>query len=147
MSKEMIELQNIKVKVTADDWRDAIRKSGRLLVDSGYVTADYIDLTIQCVEENGPYIVLMPRVALAHYRPDKSVMKTGISLITLTEPIDFHSENGPVSLVLTLACVDTDSHLEKLQVLAEVLVDPDSMKLLLEADSEQQVYDLMNKQY
>ena len=51
-------------------------KSGQLLVDSDYnLQKDYIDLTIKCVEENGPYIVIIPGLALSHSRPDVSVNK------------------------------------------------------------------------
>ena len=52
---EVIEARNIKLNVEASDWRDSMIKSGQLLVDSEYITKDYIDLTIKCVEENGPY--------------------------------------------------------------------------------------------
>ena len=81
---EVIEARNIKLNVDASDWRDSMIKSGQLLVDSDYITKDYIDLTIKCVEENGPYIVIIPGLALSHSRPDVSVKKTGIRLITLS---------------------------------------------------------------
>ena len=67
---EVIEARNIKLNVDASDWRDSMVKSGQLLVDSDYITKDYIDLTIKCVEENGPYIVIIPGLALSHSRPD-----------------------------------------------------------------------------
>ena len=76
---EVIEARNIKLNVDASDWRDSMVKSGQLLVDSDYITKDYIDLTIKCVEENGPYIVIIPGLALSHSRPDVSVNKTGLS--------------------------------------------------------------------
>ena len=86
---EVIEARNIKLNVDASDWRDSMVKSGQLLVDSDYITKDYIDLTIKCVEENGPYIVIIPGLALSHSRPDVSVNKTGLSLITLSKPVLF----------------------------------------------------------
>ena len=84
---EVIEARNIKLNVDASDWRDSMVKSGQLLVDSDYITKDYIDLTIKCVEENGPYIVIIPGLALSHSRPDVSVNKTGLSLITLSKTL------------------------------------------------------------
>ena len=45
MSK-VIEAENIQLNVKADDWKDSMIKSGNLLVESGYITKDYIDLTI-----------------------------------------------------------------------------------------------------
>ena len=103
---EVIEARNIKLNVDASDWRDSMVKSGQLLVDSDYITKDYIDLTIKCVEENGPYIVIIPGLALSHSRPDVSVNKTGLSLITLSKPVCFDCDNDPVDIVLTLAATD-----------------------------------------
>lgn len=109
---EVIEARNIKLNVEASDWRDSMIKSGQLLVDSEYITKDYIDLTIKCVEENGPYIVIIPGLALSHSRPDVSVKKTGLSLITLSKPVCFDCDNDPVDIVLTLAATDDTFHLE-----------------------------------
>ena len=109
---EVIEARNIKLNVDASDWRDSMVKSGQLLVDSDYITKDYIDLTIKCVEENGPYIVIIPGLALSHSRPDVSVNKTGLSLITLSKPVCFDCDNDPVDIVLTLAATDDTSHLQ-----------------------------------
>lgn len=44
---EVIEARNIKLNVEASDWRDSMIKSGQLLVDSEYITKDYIDLDDQ----------------------------------------------------------------------------------------------------
>ena len=104
---EVIEARNIKLDVDASDWRDSMVKSGQLLVDSDYITKDYIDLTIKCVEENGPYIVIIPGLALSHSRPDVSVNKTGLSLITLSKPVCFDCDNDPVDIVLTLQQLTT----------------------------------------
>ena len=43
---EVIEARNIMVNVDASGWRDSMVISGQLLVDSDYITKDYIDLTI-----------------------------------------------------------------------------------------------------
>ena len=137
MSK-VIEAENIQLNVKADDWKDSMIKSGNLLVESGYITKDYIDLTIQCVEENGPYIVITPGLALSHSRPDVSVKKTGLSLITLSEPVCFNSENDPVDIVLTLAATDDTSHLEKLQGMAEFISEEDNLEFLRKAESPEE---------
>jgi PTS system ascorbate-specific IIA component len=144
-NREIIELRNIKTRVSAADWRESIAASGSLLSESGYITSDYISLTIKSVEELGPYVVLMPGLALAHARPDESVIKTGISLITLREPVCFDCENDPVSVVLTLACKDAESHLEMLGILAGILANPDSMASIIEAESEEVIYKLINQ--
>lgn len=118
----LLDRKQVKVQVPAKTWEEAIRVAGQVLVDVGSITDQYITHMIQAVHELGPYIVLMPKLALAHAAPSDAVKKTDISLITLKEPVDFGSVNGKVSVVLCLACVDRTSHMEKLTQIAEVLM-------------------------
>ena len=142
---EVIEARNIKLNVDASDWRDSMIKSGQLLVDSDYITKDYIDLTIKCVEENGPYIVIIPGLALSHSRPDVSVKKTGLSLITLSKPVCFNCDNDPVDIVLTLAATDDTSHLKKLQSMAEFISDEENIEFIKNAKSAEEVAKAINE--
>ena len=142
---EVIEARNIKLNVDASDWRDSMIKSGQLLVDSDYITKDYIDLTIKCVEENGPYIVIIPGLALSHSRPDVSVKKTGLSLITLSKPVCFNCDNDPVDIVLTLAATDGTSHLQKLQSMAEFISDEENIEFIKNAKSAEEVAKAINE--
>ena len=142
---EVIEARNIKLNVEASDWRDSMIKSGQLLVDSEYITKDYIDLTIKCVEENGPYIVIIPGLALSHSRPDVSVKKTGLSLITLSKPVCFDCDNDPVDIVLTLAATDDTSPLEKLQSMAEFISDEDNIEFIKNAKTAEEVAKAINE--
>lgn len=143
--KEVMEAQNIQLGVEAADWKESMIRSGNLLVNSGYITKDYIDLTIKCVEENGPYIVITPGLALSHSRPDVSVKKTGLSLITLKEPVCFNCDNDPVDIVLTLAATDDTSHLEKLQSMAEFISDEDNLDFIRTASSAEEVAKAINE--
>ena len=70
------------------------------------------------MEEFGPYIVITPGLALAHARPDESILKTGLSLTTLALPVNFNCEFDPVDIVLTLAAKNNDDHHEMLQKLS-----------------------------
>lgn len=117
----IIDRENIKLQVIATDWEDSVRQSGELLIKTGYILQGYIEDTVQSVKELGPYIVLTPGFALAHTRPSEAVLKNGVSLLTLKEPICFDSENDPVTIVMTLAATDNESHLDKIQAIAEIL--------------------------
>ena len=142
---EVIEARNIKLNVDASDWRDSMVKSGQLLVDSDYITKDYIDLTIKCVEENGPYIVIIPGLALSHSRPDVSVNKTGLSLITLSKPVCFDCDNDPVDIVLTLPATDDTSLMQKLQSMAEFISDEENIEFIKNAKSAEEVAKAINE--
>lgn len=118
--EEIIQRAHIRVRESASSWEDAIRKAGRILVEAGSITQEYIDSMIEAVREYGPYIVISPNLALAHAAPGKSVLHTDISLITLSAPVSFGSVNDPVSIILCMGCTDQTSHLDRLSKIAEL---------------------------
>ncbi len=135
----LIKASNIRVKEKAADWEEAIRKAGMVLLSAGSITADYIDQMIQSVRELGPYIVLMPGLALAHAAPSSAVIHTDIALITLAAPVCFGSANDPVSVVLCLGCTDKTSHLENLSALAGMLLSETTVAEIAGAASAEEV--------
>lgn len=85
-------------------------------------------------------MVIAPGIALAHGRPSDSVLETGLSLVTLSTPVDFGSQsNDPVSLVIGLAAKDHDSHVDLLAALSELLMNEEKVNLLLSATNEDAV--------
>lgn len=123
MNECVILQQNIKLNDTAADWIAAVRQSGKLLVDSEFVTNEYIEANINSIKELGPYVVLAPGLALAHSRPSESVLKTGVSLLTLKEAVNFNCDFDPVNIVLTLAAKNNDEHHHMLEVLSFYLIE------------------------
>ena len=121
---QLLPIDAIRLGETAADWRAAVRLAGDALVASGATTPDYTDQMVATVEQLGPYIVIAPGIALAHSRPSPAVLRGGISLVTLLEPVAFgHRENDPVRLVIGLAAVDEEGHITALSTLAEFLSD------------------------
>lgn len=134
----------IAVRAEASDWRDAVRQAGALLTAVGVTTDAYTDEMVQTVEKLGPYIVLAPGIALAHSRPSPAVNRAGIAWLQLAEPVEFgHQTNDPVWLVVALAALDHDGHLELMSALAAVLGDTDLLARLREADSPARVLELL----
>ena len=92
---------SIRVLAAALDREHAIELAGDLLVASGRVTPEYTTAMVEVLDTHGPYFVIAPGIALAHAKPSESVLATGLSLVTLAEPIVFGNEaNDPVKLVL-----------------------------------------------
>src|SRR5699024_7515540 len=130
----------IALDARAQDWREAIRVSGELLVATGATDGAYTDAMIRTVEQHGPYIVLAPGFALAHSRPDESVHRTALSFVRLAEPVAFgHEANDPVTLVMALAAADASAHQTALAALAGVLADPRGRRALDTAATEADV--------
>ncbi|MEH6781443.1 MAG: PTS sugar transporter subunit IIA [Rhodoglobus sp.] len=127
----------IVLHAEAHDWREAVRLAGAALTATGSTTDEYTNEMIRAVEELGPYIVIAPSIALAHSRPSPAVLRTGISWVTLSSPVEFgHPNNDPVRLVVGLAAVDHDSHLATMSNLAGVL-SGDIERFLEATDPEQ----------
>jgi ascorbate PTS system EIIA or EIIAB component len=125
--------ESVLLNRSAKSWREAIVLAGAGLVAGGITTEAYTQAMIEVVETNGPYIVIAPGFALAHARPSAEVLRWGMSLVTLAEPVHFGAgANDPVSAVAGLAAVDKDQHLEALALLGEKLTDsPDLVNSLL----------------
>lgn len=137
---ELLSPSAILLDADAADWREAIRRSGELLVSTGATDPAYTEAMIRTVEEHGPYIVIAPGFALAHSRPDESVHRTRMSFVRLAEPIAFgNAANDPVTLVMALAAADSSAHREALAALAGVLADPARRSLLDQARTREDV--------
>jgi PTS system ascorbate-specific IIA component len=135
---------SITLKAKASDWKQAIELSGAGLVTSGRTTADYTKAMVQAFEELGPYMVIAPGIALTHARPSEAVLTTGLSLVTLSEPIPFGNiTNDPVSLVIGLCALDHDSHIDLMASLSELLMDVMKVNMLLQAENEEQIRTLL----
>ena len=131
---------SIKLQQSCVGWRETFELAGLGLVESSRTTSAYTNEMIQAFEELGPYMVIAPGIALAHGRPSEAVLATGLSLVTLSTPVVFGSTaNDPVSLVIGLAAVDHDSHIDLMAALSELLMSEDTVNFLLKATNESQV--------
>ena len=131
---------SIKLHQDCLSWRESFEVAGTALFESKRTLSSYTQEMIQAFEELGPYMVIAPGIALAHGRPSESVLETGLSLVTLKTPVEFgSSSNDPVSLVIGLAAVDHDSHIDLMAALSELLMSQESVNLLLNATNESDV--------
>jgi len=131
---------SIRVLAAALDREHAIELAGDLLVASGRVTPEYTAAMVDVLDTHGPYFVIAPGIALAHAKPSDSVLATGLSLVTLAEPIMFGNEaNDPVKLVFALCAVDHDSHIQMLGELSTLLSDNESVNILLNAGDTEHI--------
>ncbi len=144
LSKEFITLTDQHY-----NWKEAIAKATEPLLSKGYVTPDYIDAMIASTEKTGPYIVLAPKVAVPHARPEEGVNQLGISLLRLSQPVDFnlnepYDEERLVQLIFVLAAVDNVSHLTALKQLSQILEEESTIEALIAATSIEELYDTIN---
>ena len=137
---------NISLNVHADNWEDAVAKSSEYLLAMKKIKQSYIDAMIEAIHRIGPYIVLGNHVALAHARPECGVNELSVHFSVLNPPIEFGSPNfDPVSLIITLAAIDADSHLELISELAGILMEEENVNKLVNSKTEKEFLDLLNE--
>lgn len=119
----------------AADWRDAIRIGCKPLLADGTIDERYQKKVIECVEEYGPYIVLLPGVAMPHSQQgSEGVFKTAIGFMKVEKPVSF-VEGDPekyANLFFTLASCNPTEHLANMSQLAEMLGDDDLLQDLMD---------------
>ncbi|MDF3002512.1 MAG: sugar transporter subunit [Bacillota bacterium] len=143
--KEILQKNHIRVKEPAATWEDAIRRAGSVLAEAGSIKPEYIDYMIESVREYGPYVVISPMLAIAHAAPGKGVIRNDMSLITLSSPVNFGSENDPVSVVLCFGSIDPTSHIDRLTRIAELLSKESRISDLACAGTVDEVITVLNR--
>lgn len=144
LNRKILDKQAILLNITATDWENAVRICGDLLVQTGKVETTYVEAMIRNIHELGPYILIAPSVAMPHARPEDGVIQEGISVVVLKEEIEF--ENGKKFKVLIgLAALNSKSHIDILQKVAEVISQAESIDRLKNATRYDEILRLFNE--
>ena len=127
LSKDRISLQ-----ASALDKADAIRKAGELLVTTGCVLPDYVEGML--TREQSMSTSLGNGVAIPHgiYENRDHILKTGISVLQLTDGVDW-DEGEKVFMVIGIAA-SSDEHVGVLSSLADVIDNEENLAELLKTN-------------
>lgn len=142
MLREMLE-NNINVVDEVSCWQEAIKVAAYPLKEKGFIKEEYISAMLENVVKNGPYIVIMPGLAIPHSRPEHGVLKTGISLLKLLKSVKF-PEDRDVELIIVLAANDSDMHMKLISGLTNLLMKDESMEKLFLARSKEEVLECIS---
>lgn len=145
LQEDLIKFTNKKM-----EWQEAISIAADPLLKEGYINGNYINAMISMVKKMGAYIVLAPKVAVPHARPEEGVEKLGISLLHLDQPVDFnmdseHDEDKEVKLIFILAAVDSTGHLKALKQLSKILEDEENISELIDATNARELFNKINE--
>lgn len=121
------------------DWREAIKESCQLLLERNVINQVYVEEVIASVEEFGPYIVIVPGVAMPHSsEQSQGVFGTAISFTKMKEPVIFDENDSEknASLFFTLAAKNPQEHIQNIANLSDMLMT-DGLISALEATNNQ----------
>lgn len=123
-----------------ENWKDAIVACGEPLIKEGFITSDYTDAIIECIEKYGPYIVIAPNIAMPHSTENAlGTLKTGIGFMKVEEPVVFDNNDREkdAKLFFTLVSTNHEEHLTNMVELSETLMNEDLVKDLLEVKCDE----------
>jgi PTS system ascorbate-specific IIA component len=146
---EIVEKKLFHFADEAADWQDAIRLSCKALEGAGIVGEKYADEIIQCIAENGPYIVLLPGIALPHSMENSpNAHGTAISFTKIKKPVSFDDTDPEkqASVFYTLAATDDELHLKNMRKLFKMLTDETLCARLQDAASVSDLL-VLDKEY
>lgn len=148
MIEKLINEEVVEVKVKVENWEEAVRKSGEVLLRNNKIKEEYIDSMIGTVKKMGPYIVIAQGVAMPHGRPEDGVLDLGISIISLDSSVEFGNEDfDPVKLLIALCAKDSLEHIELLKDLSSILEDEDIIEKIDSVNSKEELINLILNKY
>lgn len=144
--RELLNEDTIYLNQEATSWEDAIRVSANPLKNLGYIKDSYIDAMIENVRKLGPYIVIAPKVAMPHARPEDGVNKVSMTLTTFKEDIYFSGkEQHKVKILISLAPKDNQTHIKALACLTKMLSKKENIDKILNSKDKYEILEVINK--
>ncbi|WML42656.1 PTS sugar transporter subunit IIA [Neobacillus sp. PS3-40] len=137
MSKSILTKENIQLNATVGTKEEAIRLTGSVLVEKGYVDASYIEKMLEREELTSTY--MGNYVAIPHGTEDSKefVKDSGIAIIQVPQGVDFGGGNM-VKLLIGIAGKNNE-HLDILSNIAIVCSEEENIEKLVQATSAEEI--------
>lgn len=137
MTLSILSAENIVLNQQLATKEEAIRLTGKILVDRGYVEPSYVEKMLEREEMTSTYMGNF--VAIPHGTDDakEKVKESGIAIIQVPEGVDF-GDGNIVKLLFGIAGKG-DEHLEILSNIAIVVSDEDNVEKIVHASSEEEI--------
>ena len=108
--RDLLTAERVLLNARAADWKEAVALSGEILCRAGVVEERYIQAMIRNIQENGPYVVIFPGIAIPHADQSNGALQPAAGFVRLREPVHFHhAENDPVRFVIAFSVIDSGS--------------------------------------
>lgn len=145
MLKKVLE-NRVNIVDRIENWEEAVRVAAKPLTADMSVTPHYVDAMINNIKKFGTYIVVAPKVAMPHSRPEDGVNKNCLALLKINEGVFFGDEadeEEKVYLIFVLGAVDSNSHIETLTQLMDIIDDEEKIDALAEAKSVNEILEII----
>ncbi len=122
----------------------ALELTCSVLLARGDIEASYLDAIKVKHKEIGAYYVLAPKIAMPHARPEDGVNKAALQVTVFKNGVDLESsDNGDVYLSITLAAMDSDSHIHTIMALSNLFQNDDDIDRIIAANDESEIIKIL----
>ncbi len=125
---------------------DALDITCSTLIEQGKVEKSYLEAIKQKHKEIGAYYVLAPKIAMPHARPEDGVNTAGLQVTVFKNGVNLESkDNGDVYFSVTLAAIDSDSHIQTIVALSELFQNEADVDAIIAAQNQKDIEAILKK--
>ncbi|NMD72535.1 PTS sugar transporter subunit IIA [Bacillus sp. DNRA2] len=137
MTNNILAKENIRLNTTVAGKEEAIRLTGSILVERGYVESNYIEKMLEREELTSTYMGNF--VAIPHGTEDSKhfVKESGISFVQVPQGVDFG--NGNIVKLLIGIAGKNNEHLDILSNIAIVCSEEENIDKLVTATTAEEI--------
>lgn len=133
----MFNIKNINCINYIDNWEEAIKIAANPLLEENLITQEYINKMIENIHNLGFYIVIDDYVAMPHSRPEHGVINNSISFLKVNNGVYFGNEK--VYIIFILAAKDSNSHIQIIQKIMEIIEDDKIKNNIINAKTKEEL--------
>mgnify|MGYP001237539626 CR=1 FL=1 len=137
MASSILSPENIRFNASVDSKEEAIRLTGQLLVERGYVKPAYVDTMLEREQLTSTY--MGNYVAIPHGTEEgkENVIESGIVIVQVPDGVDF-GDGNIVKLLIGIAAKG-DEHLEILSKIALVVAEEENVHQIVQAETAEEI--------
>ena len=142
--QKIVERGHYKFVDRVDSWQEAVKLSCESLAATGYVSDNYYQQIVDCIEKYGPYVVFEHYVAMPHSQEGaEGANKTAVGFMRVKEDVYFgkdeDGEDKVARLFFTLAAKDPNEHLDNMQQLMQIFTNEPLLDALMAANTPEDI--------
>lgn len=135
--KKIFSKENIILNQSFQNKTEAIISAGRVLVDNGYTTPEYVDSMLE--REKVASVYIGNNVAIPHgiSGSEKDIIKSGISFVQVPEGVPFN--DGETAYLIIGIAGKGDEHMEYLEQIAAVCSEEENIIKLKNSKNKEEI--------
>lgn len=141
---DLLPISRIKVVNSVKDYVEAINIVSKPLLDNKKIEKRYVDKILENYNYECPNIVFGNEVAVPHARFEDGANELSMSLLKINKGVLF-GENCLIHIVVMLAPIDTNSHLNALIQLYDLVTEENDVHKIIQARKKEEIKEIIDK--